>query len=65
MELNKPFSLPAVFRTETSAAKYENHRMLSLQFGEPSVFRGVIGKLVVGEFGSRSNVRSHFKSSLA
>src|SRR5262249_20249753 len=34
MELNKPFSLPAGFRTETSAAEDENHWMLSLQFRE-------------------------------
>jgi hypothetical protein len=34
MELNKPLSLPAVLGTETSAAEYENHRILSLQLGE-------------------------------
>src|SRR5882672_2812475 len=34
MELNKSFSLPPVFRAETSPAEDENHRVLSLQFGE-------------------------------
>ena len=49
MEFNKPFSLPAVLGAETSAAEDENHWMSSLQFGELSAFRGVVGKLIVGE----------------
>ena len=49
MELNKSFMLPAVLRAETSAAEDEDHRMLSLQFGELPAFRRMIGKLVVGE----------------
>src|SRR5215469_2300409 len=59
MELNKPFRLPAVLRTETSAAEDENHWVLSLQFGEFPTFRGVIGKLIVGEDRPGNNVRSH------
>ena len=35
--------------------------MLSLQFGELPTFRGVIGKLVVGEDGPWNNVRSHIQ----
>jgi hypothetical protein len=34
-----------------------------LQFGELPAFRGVVGKLVVGESGSWNYVRSHRKSS--
>ena len=49
MEFNQPFSLPAVLGSETSAAEDENHWMLSLQFGELSPFRGVIGKFIIGE----------------
>ena len=37
--------------------------MLALQFGELPAFRRVVGKFVVGENGSRNNVRSHMKSS--
>ena len=49
MECNKPFSLPAVLRAETSAAEDKNHWMLSLQFGELLAIRGVIGELIIGE----------------
>src|ERR1700685_3121292 len=63
MELNKPFSLPAVLGTETSAAQHQNHWMLSLEFGELPAFGSVIGKLVVGEDNPWNNVRSHVKSS--
>ena len=49
MELTQPFSLPAVFGAETSAAEDENHRVLSLQFGELPPLGGVVRKLIVGE----------------
>src|SRR6266481_1319865 len=62
MECNKPFSLPAVLGAETSAAEDEDHWMLSLQFGELPAFRGVVGKLVVGEDSPWNNVGSHMKS---
>jgi hypothetical protein len=62
MELNKSFRLPAVFGAEATAAENENHRMWSLQFGELPTFRGVVGKLVVGEDGLRNNVRSHMNA---
>src|SRR5258708_4552433 len=63
MECNKPFSLPAVLGAETSAAEDEDHWMLSLQFRELSAFRGVVGKLGVGEDSPWDNVGSHMKSS--
>src|SRR5260370_26710133 len=63
MEFNKPFSLAAVLGAEPSAAEDENHWMLSLQFGELPPFRGVVGKLIVGEDSPWSNVRSHMRSS--
>src|SRR5260370_566712 len=62
MECNKPFSLPAVLGAEASAAEDEDHWMLSLQFRELPAFRGVVGKLVVGEDSPWNNVRSHMKS---
>src|ERR1700730_266331 len=62
MELNKPFSLPAVFGAETSAAEDKNHRVLSLQFGELPPLSGVVGKLIVGEDSPWNNVRSHRSS---
>src|ERR1700688_678761 len=61
MELNKPFSVPAVLGAETSAAEDENHWVLSLQFGELPTFRGVIGELIVGEDCPGNNVRSHIQ----
>jgi hypothetical protein len=63
MELDQPLSLPAVLGSVTSAAEDEDQWILSLQFGELPVFRGVVGKLVVGEDGPGNNVRSHIKSS--
>jgi hypothetical protein len=30
-----------------------------LQFGQLAAFGGVVGKLVVGQYSSRNNVRSH------
>src|SRR5260370_12940490 len=63
MELNKSFSLPAVFRAETSAAQDENHGVLSLQHGELPPLSGVVGELIVGEDCPGNNVRSHMKSS--
>src|ERR1700683_1138019 len=64
IELHKPFRLPAILGTETSAAEDENHRILSLQLGELPAFRGVVGKLIVGQDGTWNNVRSHAKSSI-
>jgi hypothetical protein len=63
MEFNKPFILPALLGAETSAAEDENHWMLSLQFGELPAFRGVVGKLIVGEDSPWNNVRSHLRCS--
>src|SRR5438270_6345035 len=40
-----------------------DHRLLSLQFGELSVFRGVVGQLIVGEDSPWNDVRAHSKSS--
>src|SRR5215510_13081603 len=63
MQCNKPFSLPAFLGAEPAAAEDENHGILSLQFGEFPAFRGVVGKLVIGEDNPWSNIRSHIKSS--
>jgi hypothetical protein len=65
MELNKQFSLSAVLGAETSAAEDENHRMLSLQFGEFPAFGGVVGKLIVGKDRPWNDVRSHMKPSIS
>jgi hypothetical protein len=64
MELNEPLSLPAVLGTETSAAEYENHRMLSLEFGELPALRAMVGKLVVGKDSPWNHVGSHLKPSM-
>src|ERR1700693_382156 len=63
MEFNQTFSLPAVFGAETSAAEDQNRWMLSLRSEELPAFRGMVGKLIVGEDGPWNNVRSHTKSS--
>jgi len=63
MEFNKPFGLRAVLGAETSAAEDLNHWTLSSQFQELPAFRGVVGKLIVGEDSPWNNVRSHMKSS--
>src|ERR1700675_724016 len=61
MEFNKPFSLPAVLGAESSTAEDENHGVWSLQFGELPTFRGLVGKLIVGEDCPGHNVRSHIQ----
>ena len=43
MELNQPFRLSAVFRSVTTAAEDEDQGVVSLQFGELPVFRGMVG----------------------
>ncbi len=64
MELHKAFRLPAVLRAEPSAAaEDEDHRMLSLQFGELPALRGMVGKLIVGKDGPWNDVSSHSNSS--
>jgi hypothetical protein len=63
MELNQPFRLPAVLGSVTPAAEDEHQGVLSLQFGELPVFRGVVGQLIVGEDSPGNNVRSHLKCS--
>src|SRR5207342_3381283 len=53
----------AVLGAVRSAAEDQNHWMLLLQFGKLPAFRGVVGKLIVGEDSPWNNVRSHMKSS--
>src|SRR5258705_12112070 len=62
MELHTPFGLAAVFGAEASAAEDENHGMRPLQFGELAAFRGVGGKLIVGEDRAWNDVGSHGNS---
>jgi hypothetical protein len=62
MEFDKPFGLAAILGAESSAAEDENHGMWSLQLGELAAFRGVVGKLVVGEDGAWNDVSSHGNS---
>src|SRR4029077_12988652 len=61
---NKSFMLTAIFRTKSSAAEHDNHRILSLQFGKLAMFSGVIGKLVIGKYRSGDNVTTHRYSLL-
>src|SRR5437667_8458295 len=53
----------AVLGSVTSAAEDEDHGVLSLQFGELSVFGGVVGQLIVGEDSPWNDVRANGKSS--
>src|SRR4051812_38997089 len=46
-----------------TAAEDENHGMWALQFGELPALRNVVGKLIVGEDGSRNNVESYDEKS--
>jgi hypothetical protein len=62
MELDKSFSLPAVFGAVPSAAEDENHRMLALLAGRASGASCVVGQFVVGEDSPWNNVRSHLKT---
>ena len=62
IEFNEPFGLPAILGAVPAAAEDENHRILSLEFGQLPVFSGVVRKLVVGEEGPWNDVLSHRKS---
>ena len=59
MELNEQFGLAAILGAITAAAEDQNHGMRSLEFGELAAFRGMVGKLVVGEGSAWNNVGSH------
>ena len=65
MKLDQPFGLPAVLGAITATAKYQNHWMLPLQFGELPTFRGMVGKLIVGEGSPRNDVGPHVTYSTA
>ncbi len=65
VEFKKPFGLSAVLGAITTATEDENHRILFLEFGEPPVCRGMVGKLVVGEDSPRDHVVSHRNTSSA
>jgi len=53
MQLREPLSLPNDPSDRTSAAQYQNHRILTLQLGQLSVLPSVVGKLIVGEYRSK------------
>jgi hypothetical protein len=63
MEFNKPFGLPTVLGTVSSATKDENHRILSLQVRELPPRPPVVGKLVIREVSPWNDVGSHIDSS--
>jgi hypothetical protein len=59
MKLSQAFRLPAVLGAKPSAAEYENHGILTLEFRELAAFRSMISELVVGKEGAGHNIRSH------
>jgi hypothetical protein len=63
MEFNKPFGLPTVLGTVSSATEDENQRMLSLEVRELSPRAPVVGKLIVRELSPWNHVGSHVESS--
>ena len=63
MELNQPFRLSAVLGSVAPTAEDEDHGVVSLQVGELPVFRGMVGKLIVGEDSPWNDVRAHWRSS--
>jgi hypothetical protein len=48
--------------TFLSVGRNEHHWMLSLQFGELAALRGVVRQLIVGEYRTGNNIRSHTNS---
>src|SRR6185437_13253445 len=46
-------------RAEVPAREQEDHRIATLEFTEPAARLGMVGQLVVGEDGSRDDVRTH------
>jgi hypothetical protein len=59
VEVNQEFGLAAVFRTKSSAAEHQNHRMLALQLRKLAALRSVICQFVIGEERTGNNVGSH------
>jgi hypothetical protein len=62
VQLDEPFGLPPLLRTEAPATENEDHGIWALQLGERTAFRGVVGELVVGEDRTRNDVGSHMTS---
>ena len=59
VQLQQPFVLPPVFRTERSAGEHQHQRIASLQLGERAVLPAVVGKVVVGKDSAGNDVGSH------
>jgi hypothetical protein len=59
MKLNEKLRLAPVLGAITTAAEDEYHWMLSLQLGELSALRCMVGKLIVGEDSPGNDVRPH------
>jgi hypothetical protein len=63
MQFDKEFGLPAVLGTKTSAAEYENHRMLTLQLRKLTAFGSMVSQFVVRKERAGDNVGSHIKTT--
>jgi hypothetical protein len=59
VQLNESFSLPPILRAITSAAEYNNHRMLALQFRQAPSFRRMVTEFVIGKTHARHNITPH------
>src|ERR1700733_15007330 len=59
MELQEPFVLSPVFRTEGSAGEHHHQRIRSLQLREGTAHRPMIRQLVVGKHRTGNDVGSH------
>ena len=56
VELQEPFVLPPVLRTEAAAGEHQHQRIVALQLRERAVLAAVVGELVVGKDGAGDDV---------
>jgi hypothetical protein len=64
MQLDKQFGLAAVLGAITSAAQYEDHGMLPLQFRKLAARGSVVSEFIVRKERAGYDIGSHSKSSL-
>ena len=57
--MNQVAHLPTLFWSKVAAREMQDHRVVPLQFGQPSLAASVIRQLVIGKRRTGLNIVSH------